>query len=158
MNTIRKLCLLFMTSIILLMSSISVKVDDYQKNNKIQIEIKGNVENPGVFEIEKGSRLSEIIEQIDIKEDSDLSKISLNDVLYHNQIIVIPTKKEQTLVSINSADIQQLCSLPGIGIATAENIIKYRNDVGSFNTLEDLMNVKGIGYGKYNKIKELICL
>ena len=158
MKTITKILSLVITGVILLLSSIGISIDNYEDNKTISIEVRGNVENPGVINVEKGSKFSDILDQIILKDNSDLSVISLNTVLYHNQIIVIPQKQEQTLISINSADIQQLCSLPGIGIITAENIIKYRTEISSFNTLEDLMNVKGIGYGKFNKIKKLICL
>ena len=49
-------------------------------------------------------------------------------------------------------------SLPGIGESKADNIIKYREENGKFKTLEDIMNVSGIGESAYSKIKEYIKL
>ena len=78
--------------------------------------------------------------------------------LYHKEVIVIPKKKKKPLISINSAEIEELVLLPGIGEKTAEKIIEYRIQYGSFLKLEDIMNVNGIGKAKYEKIKEYISL
>ena len=59
-------------------------------------------------------------------------------------------------VNINSAEKQELEGLPGIGEATAERIIIYRDENGGFRKIEDLMKVKGIGKKKFDKLKELI--
>ncbi len=55
-------------------------------------------------------------------------------------------------VNINSASIEELSTLPGIGQSTAEKIVKYRKD-HKFKTTSDLMEVKGIGSKKFEKIK-----
>ena len=73
-------------------------------------------------------------------------------------MIMIPEIKKQKLISINSADIDELCSLPGIGPSIAQRIIDYRNDIGSFLNIEQIKEVKGIGDGKFERIKELITL
>lgn len=65
---------------------------------------------------------------------------------------------EGTLVNINSATIDELDSLPGIGPAMAERIIEYRTTNGNFNSIEDIMNVSGIGETKFNVISSLICV
>lgn len=59
------------------------------------------------------------------------------------------------LININTASLEELMQLPGIGEATAKLIIEYRS-TNKFNSIEDIMNVSGIGEGKYNKIKDLI--
>jgi len=55
-------------------------------------------------------------------------------------------------VNINTASVEELTTLPGIGQGTAEKIIKYRKD-HQFKTTSDLMDVKGIGSKKFEKIK-----
>jgi len=60
------------------------------------------------------------------------------------------------LIDINQADVAELDSLPGIGPSTAEKIIAYRTSVGLFKTIEEIMNVPGIGEAKFGQIKELI--
>ena len=63
-----------------------------------------------------------------------------------------------TLVNINTATIEQLTTLPGVGEATAKKIVEYREQNGMFKTVEELMNVNGIGEKKYEKIKSLITI
>jgi len=59
-------------------------------------------------------------------------------------------------ININMADLSALSQLKGIGPETAQNIITYRKEVGSFETLEDLMKVKGIGEKTFEEIKPFI--
>lgn len=59
-------------------------------------------------------------------------------------------------INLNTADLQSLTQLPGIGIKTAEKIIEYRKNNGDFSSVEQIMQVKGIGEKKYLKIKEYI--
>ena len=66
--------------------------------------------------------------------------------------------KTQTLVNINTAGIEELMRLPGIGEVRATAIIEYRKSVGAFEMIEDIMNVKGIKTGIFNKINHLICV
>lgn len=60
------------------------------------------------------------------------------------------------MVNINTASVEELSKLNGIGESKAKNIIDYRNRNGKFNKIEDIMNVTGIGEAAYNKIKENI--
>ena len=57
-------------------------------------------------------------------------------------------------ININTADINELDKLPGIGDSTAQKIIDYRNENGKFNSIEDVKNIKGIGDSKFEKIKD----
>lgn len=59
-------------------------------------------------------------------------------------------------MNINSANVEKLSTLNGIGKSTAEKIVKYREENGYFNTIEDIMNVSGIGESKFNSIKDNI--
>lgn len=153
-----KSLLVTIISFLSLYLSIDIDTNQLKENNYISVEIKGEIEKPGIYELKKGSNLKDLLDIAIILDSSDLSSYSLNTALYNNQIIVIPKISEEVLISINSADLNQLSSLPGIGIKTAEKIIEYRNNNGSFNSLEELMNVKGIGKSKFNKIKEYITL
>ncbi|MDR3296007.1 MAG: helix-hairpin-helix domain-containing protein [Clostridiales Family XIII bacterium] len=62
----------------------------------------------------------------------------------------------EALVNLNTADSAALQKLSGVGPATAEKIIDYRNQNGSFKTIEDLMNVSGIGSKTFEKLKDKI--
>jgi competence protein ComEA len=60
------------------------------------------------------------------------------------------------MVNLNTATVAQLETLPGIGKATAERILEYRQKNGGFKKVEDLMNVRGIGEKSFLKMKPLI--
>ncbi len=61
-----------------------------------------------------------------------------------------------TMLNLNTATLAQLEELPGIGKATAERILEYRQKSGGFKKIEDLMNVRGIGEKSFLKLKPLI--
>jgi comEA protein len=65
---------------------------------------------------------------------------------------------DKQLVNINTSDLHSLETLEGIGETTAEAIIDYRNEHGGFASLDEIMNVKGVGKGKFEKIKDRISI
>ena len=82
-------------------------------------------------------------------------------VLKDADVLSIPyqtDEKELPRVSINQATREELQQLDGIGPSTADAIIQYREEHGLYQTIEDIMKVKGIGNAKFEKIKEKITL
>ena len=61
-------------------------------------------------------------------------------------------------VNINTADMEQLMKIPGVGEGTAKKIIDYRNSNGQFKTLDQLKSIQGIGEKKYEKMKDMITM
>lgn len=57
-------------------------------------------------------------------------------------------------INLNSATLEQLQSIPGIGPSTAKSIVEYRTKAGKFNRIEEIINIKGIGEKKFQKIKD----
>jgi competence protein ComEA len=68
----------------------------------------------------------------------------------------IATAPAQKTLNLNTATIEQLETLPGIGRKTAQLIVEYRAKVGSFKKVEELMNIKGIGEKSFLKLKPLV--
>ncbi len=155
---IKKLIILTVLLSYIVFVSIDLSGPKDEMNDLISVEIRGEVERPGIYEMKRGSILEQILGKAVLNENADISSMSLQEVLYGGQLIVIPAKRERKLVSINTAGIDELCSLPGIGTSTAEKIIEYRQKEGPFLRLEDLMNVKGIGNVRFGRIKENISL
>jgi competence ComEA-like helix-hairpin-helix protein len=80
--------------------------------------------------------------------------LELNDtILYENKSTIVLTEKS---INLNSATVQELILLPGIGEKTAEKIIILRNERGGFKRIEEIMDVHGIGEIKFNKIKKFL--
>lgn len=67
-----------------------------------------------------------------------------------------PPATPKSTINLNTATIDQLASLPGVGPKTAERILEYRTKNGGFKKIEELMNVKGIGEKSFLKIKPLV--
>lgn len=140
---------------------------------KIAVYITGEVNNPGVYYVDNNSRIIDLLEECGgVTSNSDLSDINLAQKLEDSDKIDIPTKVDKYVqidetevsnnvdsdkININTASKDELMSLNGIGDTLAQNIIDYRNK-NSFESIEDILNVNGIGQSKYEKIKEYICV
>jgi competence protein ComEA len=61
-------------------------------------------------------------------------------------------------INLNTASVEQLQSLPGIGPATAKSIVEHRAKVGKFSRIEEIINIKGIGEKKFEKIKDRLVI
>ncbi len=137
-----------------------VVLNNLQKNT-IEVEVKGAVEKPGTYEVPLYADTQEAIEKAVPADNADLSTINEMKILRDKDVIYVPEKKkveEKQRISINAASVEELTQLPGIGQGTAEKIVAYRNENGRFQSLEDLMKVKGIGQSKYDKLKDQISL
>lgn len=141
--------------------------DFTNEKSTILVDIKGAINFPNVYEIKIGTILYELINLAGgLTAKADISNINLATIINDNQMIVIPEKKviinndvpSSGLININTATLEELCNIPGIGTAKATNIISYRNQNGFFISIADIKNVKGIGDDLFNKIKEYICV
>ncbi len=139
--------------------------------NQIIVDIGGAVKTPGVYEIKEGARLFEVIQEAGgLLPDADTTTINQAEVLYDGQKIVIPQESEiqesgtggpivkpaDGRININTADSTQLQEIPGVGPATAEKIIDYRDTNGRFTSVEELKNVSGIGEKTFEKMKDKV--
>ncbi|MDR3127804.1 MAG: helix-hairpin-helix domain-containing protein [Bifidobacteriaceae bacterium] len=146
-------------------------------NSKLFIDIQGEINKPGVYELDVGSRVSDVIKLADgLKKSADASTINQARKLTDGEQIYIPkintsqtdnsnlnqNPNNQTLsnsvsgININTATITELDTLNGIGPAIAQRIIDYRTQNGSFSNIDEIKNVKGIGDAIFDKIKDQI--
>ena len=156
--------------------------EDSIDRNKIIVEIKGEVEKPDVYQLEEGSIIKDLIDMAGgVTEEADLSRINRAEELLNHELIIIGnindetessvvqnnstyssngnnSDKVSTLININTADLEQLKEITGIGNIKAQSIIDYREANGGFKSLEELKNVDGIGDKTFEKIKEQITL
>ena len=135
------------------------------------VDIKGEVRRPGVYEISCESRIQEVIKKAGgFTEEADEIKINLAQKISDQMQIIVPnlnSKQEggvtegnsekgnlsnttpsnlkQGTVNINTATLEELQTIKGIGKKKAEAILQYRKEHGAFRTKEDLLQVKGIG-------------
>ena len=139
----------------------------------IFVDIKGAVKNPGVYQMKVGDRVKDALEAAGgLTEEADSQKVNLAKRLEDQMVIVVPkvgeeaeeipagaTSKEATKegkVNINTATVEELKTLKGVGEKKAEAIIEYRKKNGSFQTKEDLMKVRGIGKKLFDSFQERI--
>jgi len=136
------------------------------------VQVSGEVYNPGVFEVSPGTRVLDMLELAGGANNySDTSRINLVSFVRDGQRVDVPRIRE-TLdridilaqnsdgeverININTADQNELMRLPGVGPQTASNITAFRRAVGGFDSIEDIMNVHGIGEGTFSRISAFI--
>ncbi|WP_185183716.1 competence protein ComEA [Bacillus subtilis] len=147
-----------------------------ESNETIVIDIKGAVQHPGVYEMRTGDRVSQAIEKAGgTSEQADEAQVNLAEILQDGTVVYIPKKGEETavqqgggggsvqsgggkgaLVNINTATLEELQGISGVGPSKAEAIIAYREENGRFQTIEDITKVSGIGEKSFEKIKSSI--
>lgn len=153
-----------------------------QPSSTLFVHVAGEVNNPGMYELQKGSRVSDAINAAGgMLEGADQLSINLARELSDGEQIVVSSKVESGgndgsvqgpsdakgsagqaasnatgKININTASVAELTALDGIGQATAEKIIAYRQANGSFTSIDGIKNVSGIGEKKYEAIKDRI--
>lgn len=164
---------------------------------KYSIDVKGAVNNPGVYLVDSNLVVNDVINVAGgLREDADTSVINLAKKIVDEMVIIVYTKEEvknsnvvdtvikiveqecvcpnvkndgclnteidntisngNGLININTATLEQLQEIDGIGESKAKKIIEYREEKGKFTSIEDIMNVDGIGEKLYETIKAYI--
>ncbi len=138
--------------------SIQTAGDKTVTPDKIYVDISGCVKSPGVYQVDSGTRIFQVIERAGgTTDDADVENINRAEEVYDGQKIVIyaagqeqDTKtvyeqQQDGKININKADSSKLQEIPGVGPATAQKIIEYRQSSGNFSSIEELMEISGIG-------------
>ena len=146
------------------------KAED-KHDEKIFVDVKGAVKHPGVFETTKDKRVKDLIEEAGgLLDDADTSTLNLSQKVKDQMVIYVLKHGEKPkqisdggissssgdVININTANLEQLMKISGVGKTKAEAIISYREKNGDFKKKEDITKVKGIGKATFEKIKDKI--
>jgi competence protein ComEA len=140
----------------------------------LQVYVVGAVTDPGLHALPPGSRVKNAIDAAGgLLPDANTLAINQAALIEDGERIFIPvyasvqgetlsgelpSRAGNALLNINTASQIDLERLPGIGPATAEKIILYRNENGYFTSIEEILEVPGIGPVTYEGLKTLICV
>lgn len=152
-----------------------------EEDTDIYVYVCGAVHSPGVYALERGSRVYEAVALAGgIREDGAEEYVNQAEKISDGEKIYIPTETEvqdgsfaieegaglfsgnekdaenDGKVNLNTASEEELQTLSGIGETRAKSIIEYRETNGGFQSIEDLMKVEGIKEGVFEKIKDRI--
>jgi competence protein ComEA len=140
---------------------------------KILVHVVGQVARPGLYSLPDGSRVNDAITRAGgPRPRAALELVNLAAPVADGQQVVVPSKQDaaQTAdsgpaaslpggrVHLNSATLEQLDQLPGIGPVTAQKIIDYRTEHGAFGSVDELDAVSGIGPARLEELRDLVDL
>ena len=150
----------------------------------LKVHVKGAVQRPSVYTLPFGSRVIDAIQKAQPRPDADLNALNLADFLEDGQEVIVPSKNrlantstlalpspttsslplqgkrsaktQPKIVHLNSATEADLIQLPGIGPALAKRIVEHRRQIGGFKSVEQLLEVRGIGKEKLEQIRPYV--
>ncbi|MYL71988.1 ComEA family DNA-binding protein [Halobacillus litoralis] len=138
----------------------------------MKVDVKGEVNTPGVYTMKEGTRVDDVIKEAGgMTENADMTSVNLAQRIQDEMVIFVTsiTTAQSTSnesgegntpsgdkLSINRASASEMETLNGIGPSKAASIIKYREENGPFASVEDLVNVPGIGEKTLEGLKEWI--
>jgi competence protein ComEA len=135
------------------------------------VYVTGAVKQPGVYQLAQGKRVVDAIEMAGgVTAKADAITVNLAALLIDGEQVLVPEAftpgagaaptgagpSSSGLVHLNSADVTALDALPGVGPATAQRILDWRDAHGGFKTVDDLMEVPGIGPAKLEALRDFV--
>lgn len=150
-------------------------------DKKITVYVSGAVNKPGIVTLNEGDRLAKAVEKVGgTTKKADLNGINMAIKLQDEMHYIVPRigevvkdsasevvsegnfnqaeSSKTSQININTATIEELDKLPGVGEATANKIVNHRSESGEFKSIEEIKNVNGIGDKKFEEMKNLICV
>jgi competence protein ComEA len=142
---------------------------------RLLVHVAGAVRRPGLYELEEGSRVDDAIQRAGgAKPKGALELVNLAAPVADGQQVLVPLRGEApiaaqgsgsgaaavpgTRVHLNSATLEELDTLPGVGPVTAQKILDYRAEHGAFASVDELDAVPGIGPARLAELRELVDL
>lgn len=152
-----------------------IVIQDAATTNPIVVEVRGEVEKPGIYSLPTGARLQDAVNASGgFTSEADLSQVNLAERLQDGEIVFVggvaqlQATSENTSadnsapsgasgkVNINTATIAELDTLPGVGEVTAKRIIEFRETQGPYRSIDDLVHVQGISTKTISKLRDLV--
>ncbi|OOE13681.1 helix-hairpin-helix domain-containing protein [Fictibacillus arsenicus] len=136
----------------------------------IMVDVQGSVNRPGVYEMNNGDRVIDVIKKAGgFLEEAEARSVNQAEKIIDEMIIYVAAKGEEVhplssnkgnekddLLNINSADLSELQTLSGVGPSKAQSIISYREEFGPFKSIDQLLEVRGIGEKTIEEWKDKI--
>jgi competence protein ComEA len=140
------------------------------RSSKLVVDVAGAVRRPGLHELARGTRIADAVAAAGgATAKADITAVNLAAPIADGEQIVVPARSSGAAgassgaapsptapLDLNSASLEQLDALPGIGPTTAQKILDYRQAHGSFHSIADLDAVPGIGQGRIEQLKGLV--
>ena len=150
-------------------TSSSVNLTTSQQVGTIEVKIEGQVAHPGTYTISEDLTILDLVEMAGgYLTSADLDSINDSLSLEGRSLVYVPMLSgysqscvidpDAVKVNVNTATVEELQSVNGINETLAQRIVEYREANGDFQSLEDLMNVVGIGTKTYEKIRDSLSL
>ena len=139
---------------------------------RVWVHVVGAVRRPGLYELEEGSRIDDALRAASgAKPRAELALVNLAAPVADGQQVAVPLRGAAAAgaaagaagavpskVRLNTATLEQLDTLPGVGPVTAQKILDYRTAHGAFQSVDELDAVPGIGPARLEQLKELVDL
>jgi comEA protein len=139
----------------------------------LTVHVAGAVNSPGLYEVPEGSRVADALSKAGgAAPDAVLDNLNLAARLKDGQKVLVPRRAEappgagtavqggsgSAAININTAGVDELDKLPGVGPSLAKRIVEYREKNGGFSSVEELDSVTGIGPSKLESLKDLVTI
>ncbi|MBB6448809.1 competence protein ComEA [Geomicrobium halophilum] len=144
--------------------------DMQEEEGSIFVDVKGEVANPGIYELETEKRVDDAIRMAGgISEQGNKNGINFAERIQDEMVIYVPHEEEEDVdvwetqaqegdegepINLNEADENTLQQLTGVGPKTAEAIVQFREENGHFQQPGDIQNVSGIGEKTFEQLKD----
>ena len=159
------------------MSETPLAEDEQTDSDTVAImmaDIKGAIHNPGVYKMEEGHRIIDLVEKAGgLLSEAESNAVNFAQKVEDQMVVYIPKvgeedisipaspvnkaqEQESSKININEADEAGLMTLNGIGSSKAASIIQHRDEKGFFKTIDEIKNVSGIGEATFNNLKDSI--
>jgi competence protein ComEA len=135
------------------------------------VHVVGAVRQPGLYKLRRGARVADVVSRAGgATAKADLALVNLAAPVSDGQQVVVPERAPPAAASagnsagdapagpvhLNSATVEQLDALPGVGPVTAQKIVDYREAHGAFSSVDDLDAIPGIGPARLEQLRELV--